>query len=130
MADPSGDEIKLRRYADACAEFAARARELSGAVGSLEKEAFIRLWDRCEEARRLCMVFRDHLNGCSGNLTVRETEILRLVAEGMANKEIAVALGLSVKTVEFHKHQIYERLSVTSTAALVRHAIKIGLIQP
>lgn len=62
------------------------------------------------------------------HLTSRETEVLRLVALGYTNQEIAEALGLSVKTVESHKGNISWKLNLTSRAELVRYALQQGLI--
>lgn len=61
-------------------------------------------------------------------LTQRETEVLRLVAEGKANKETAVVLQLSVKTVEKHRQSLMQKLHIHDTAGLTRHAITVGLI--
>ncbi|MEQ5835202.1 response regulator transcription factor [Marinobacter sp. NFXS9] len=61
-------------------------------------------------------------------LTGRQNEILRLIALGRATKEIAWDLGLSAKTVESHRAQIMERLSIRDIAGLVRYAIRNGLI--
>jgi DNA-binding NarL/FixJ family response regulator len=61
-------------------------------------------------------------------LTPRQTEVLKLVAQGQSSKEIARLLTLSVKTVETHRAQIMERLKVRDLAGLVRYAIRSGLI--
>lgn len=58
-----------------------------------------------------------------GELTARETEVLRLVARGYSNKEIAAALEISVKTVETHKTNGMTKLGLKSRAALVRFAV-------
>ena len=63
-------------------------------------------------------------------LTPRQREILQLVAEGRSSKEIATLLDLSTKTVESHRAQIMERLDVHDVTALVRFAIRVGLISP
>ena len=63
-------------------------------------------------------------------LTPRQREILQLVAEGHASKEIAQRLGLSYRTVETHRAQIMERLGVHDLAALVRFAVRVGLVTP
>jgi DNA-binding NarL/FixJ family response regulator len=63
-------------------------------------------------------------------LTPRQEEILRLISEGNATKEIAHRLGLSVKTVESHRAQIMDRLGIRDVAGLVRYAIRTGLIRP
>ena len=61
------------------------------------------------------------------DLTPREREILQLVAEGRSTKEIAVALHISVKTVETHRRQIMERLKIHSVAELTKYAVRRGL---
>lgn len=61
-------------------------------------------------------------------LTAREREVLQLVAEGRASKEIANMLSVSVKTVGYHRENIKRKLGVTSIAALTRNAIAEGLI--
>jgi DNA-binding NarL/FixJ family response regulator len=63
-------------------------------------------------------------------LTQREREILQLIAEGKTNKEISGLLTMSVKTVESHRRNLMLKLDIHETASLVRHAIRIGLIQP
>lgn len=63
-------------------------------------------------------------------LTPRELEIVLLMAEDRENKEIAQALTLSVKTVEFHKTRIYERLQASGPAGVVRWAIRHGYVTP
>ena len=62
-------------------------------------------------------------------LTPRQREILQLLAEGKSAKEIAAALGLSARTVEFHKYTLMDALGMENSAELIRFAIKHGLIQ-
>lgn len=62
-------------------------------------------------------------------LTLREAEVLQLIAEGFANKQIAAELGLSVKTVEKHRQQVMNKLGIHDTASLVRHAVAKGIIE-
>jgi DNA-binding NarL/FixJ family response regulator len=64
----------------------------------------------------------------SKDLTPRQREFLQLFAEGGSMKEIASALNLSEKTVEFHKHHLMEAFHLKSNAALVLFALKRGLI--
>jgi DNA-binding NarL/FixJ family response regulator len=61
-------------------------------------------------------------------LTFRQLEVLRLVALGKSGKEIAATLNVSLKTVEFHKHRIMERLDVHTTAELTRYAVRSGIL--
>jgi len=63
-----------------------------------------------------------------GGLTPRQREVLQLVAEGYAAKEIATVLDVSVKTVEFHKARIVEQLNLRTTAELTRYAVAHGLV--
>jgi two-component system response regulator NreC len=60
-------------------------------------------------------------------LTSREREIVQRIAEGQTTKEIASALGLSVKTVESHRSSLMRKLDIHETATLVRYAIRRGL---
>jgi DNA-binding NarL/FixJ family response regulator len=62
-------------------------------------------------------------------LTAREAEVLQLVAEGAANKQVAVELGISIKTVEKHRQQLMDKLDIHDTAGLTRHAIATGVIE-
>jgi len=62
-------------------------------------------------------------------LTLREAEVLQLIAEGFANKQIAAELGLSVKTIEKHRQQVMNKLDIHDTAGLVRHAAAKGIIE-
>jgi len=63
-------------------------------------------------------------------LTARQREILQLIAEGKATKEIAQLLDLSVKTVETHRMRMMERLGIHDVANLVRFAVRAGLVPP
>lgn len=63
-----------------------------------------------------------------GGLTQRQAEILRLVASGSTTKEIARTLGISPKTVEFHRARLMERLGVHDVTALTRFALQRGFI--
>jgi len=62
-------------------------------------------------------------------LTVRESEVLQLVAEGSANKQIAAALGISIKTVEKHRQHLMDKLKIHDTAGLTRYAIAEGVVE-
>jgi two-component system, NarL family, response regulator NreC len=61
-------------------------------------------------------------------LTNREREVLKLIAEGKTNKEIATTLNLSVYTVDSHRGKVMEKLNLHSTGELVRFAMKHGLV--
>jgi DNA-binding NarL/FixJ family response regulator len=62
-------------------------------------------------------------------LTSREREIVQLLAEGKSSKEVAVALGISVKTAETHRANIMRKLQLHSVSELVRYAIKNQIIE-
>lgn len=63
-------------------------------------------------------------------LTQRQSDILRLIAEGKTTKAIANRLDISVKTVETHRAKIMGRLNIHDVAGLVRYAIRVGMISP
>ena len=62
-------------------------------------------------------------------LSAREREVLQLISEGNTTKEVANALGISVKTAETHRTNVMRKLDVHETAGLVRYAIRRGLTQ-
>jgi DNA-binding NarL/FixJ family response regulator len=62
-------------------------------------------------------------------LTARETEVVRLLAHGKSNKEVATALFISVRTVETHRRTIFQKLEINAIAELVRFAIRQRLIK-
>jgi len=62
-------------------------------------------------------------------LTSRQREVLQLLAEGRAVKEIAFTLNVSPRTVEFHKYRIMDELGVSTTAELVRSAMNLGILK-
>jgi DNA-binding NarL/FixJ family response regulator len=63
-------------------------------------------------------------------LSPRERMIVQLIAEGNGNKEMAALLNLSVKTIESHRATAMRKLNVTSTAGIVRYAIRNKLVEP
>jgi DNA-binding NarL/FixJ family response regulator len=65
-----------------------------------------------------------------GALTPRERLVVQLISEGYTNKEIGTILGLSVKTIESHRATAMSKLKVTSTAAIVRYAIRNKIVEP
>jgi DNA-binding NarL/FixJ family response regulator len=62
-------------------------------------------------------------------LTSREMEVLQLIAEGEANKQIASELGIGIKTVEKHREHLMQKLDIHDTAGLTRYAIGAGIIE-
>lgn len=63
------------------------------------------------------------------SLTLRQTQVLKMVAEGLANKEIADRLSISPKTVEKHRQSVKDKLRTNNAADLARRAIHLGLVQ-
>jgi DNA-binding NarL/FixJ family response regulator len=74
------------------------------------------------------------LNGASVKtkvtlLTSRQTEVLQLIAEGYATKQIAGLLSLSIKTVEKHRQDLMNTLNIHNIASLTRYAISSGVVE-
>ena len=63
------------------------------------------------------------------HLTTREAEILQLIAEGFANKQIADIIGISIKTVEKHRQAVMDKLGLHEVASLTRYAIQKGIVE-
>jgi len=85
-------------------------------------------------AQRLCeqtcrVPIQGMARAAEAPLTPREAEVLQLIAEGLANKQIASELGLSIKTVEKHRQQVMHKLNIHNIHGLVRHAIDKGIIE-
>ena len=85
------------------------------------------------------VLFSNILNRAEGNrdatepgqrVSPREREIIQLLAEGKSNKEVAEALGISVRTAETHRASILRKLNLDSVADLVRYAIRNKIIEP
>ena len=68
--------------------------------------------------------------GAPDDLTPRELEVLKLIAEAHTNKQIAEALGLAEKTVESHRSNVLAKLGMRDRVELVRYAIRRGLVEP
>lgn len=64
----------------------------------------------------------------ANGLTGRQLEVLRSIARGLSNKEIARELAISPKTVEFHRGQLMQRLGLHDVAGLTRYAVRSGLV--
>jgi two-component system response regulator NreC len=63
-------------------------------------------------------------------LTLRERQVLQLIAEGKSTKDIASLLGISVKTAESHRTRLMQKLDIHETASLVLYAVRHGIVQP
>ena len=99
-------------------------RFFSPGISRLIVDGFIK---RAEEQTRA-----DKKAAVPGNqqLTKRETEILKYIAEGYTNRQIADALFLSFRTVNTHRANLMQKLDIHETAGLVRYAITLGLVEP
>lgn len=64
------------------------------------------------------------------SLTLREKQVLQLIAEGKSTKDIASLLGISVKTAESHRTRLMHKLDIHETASLVRYAVRQGIVEP
>jgi DNA-binding NarL/FixJ family response regulator len=62
------------------------------------------------------------------SLTLRQREVLQLLAEGKTMKEVAALLGISTRTAESHKYEIMRQLGVQTTADIIRYAVRIKLV--
>src|SRR6184192_4967490 len=65
----------------------------------------------------------------NNSLSSREVEVLQLIAEGKANKQVAAELGVSFKTVDKHRQHLMSKLNIHDVAGLTRYAIAEGIIE-
>lgn len=73
--------------------------------------------------------YLDSETGNGANLTAREREVLRLIAQGFKNREIAQTLTIAVKTVETHRTKIMQKLDLHNSAELAAYAFRRGMIE-
>jgi len=144
-ANPAAKVIVLSAHSDD--EYIERMRE-AGVAGFLEKQTSAEVLTKAIRevaagrtyyspaiAKRLGATAskpRDReglLKTNASRLTSRESEVLQLVAEGSANKQVAAALGISIKTVEKHRQHLMDKLNIHETAGLTRYAIAQGIIE-
>jgi two-component system, NarL family, response regulator NreC len=81
-------------------------------------------------SRAVMEAYRNKAERPADPLTVRERQVLQLIAEGKSTKDTASVLGISVKTAESHRMRLMQKLNIHETASLVRYAVRRGLIQP
>jgi len=79
-------------------------------------------------SRQVLQAFAQGPAATSPELTPREAQVLRLIAEGKSTKQAAAAMAISVRTAESHRAHLMQKLSIHDTAGLVRYAIRQGLI--
>jgi DNA-binding NarL/FixJ family response regulator len=100
-------------------DVAASKRSLAPKVTEIVLEGFLKTRAQRQEVERM-----------NARLTAREFEILRLLAEGKVNKEIAGQLGIAVRTAEAHRANIMQKLGFHSLADLIHYALRHGIISP
>lgn len=105
----------------------ARNEEIVAALIAAASGLFILTTDQAAKAAR-APVIRDPIQTSPEKLTARELEVLRMLADGLANKEIAQALGVSDHTVKFHVSQILAKLNAVSRTEAVTAGIRAGLL--
>ncbi len=81
------------------------------------------------ERYREAFINGEPVNKRNNLLTSREAEVLQLIAEGQANKQIAAELCISIKTVEKHRQQVMNKLNIHDIAGLTRYAISKGIVE-
>jgi DNA-binding NarL/FixJ family response regulator len=142
---PSAKIIILTAHSDDA--YVKNARE-SGAVGFLPKQASAyHLCEVIREVNKGQMIFGQTIANRSpggerksldqsgltkprkDRLTRREMELIQLIAEGQANKQIAAELGIRLKTVEKHRERLMAKLNIHEAAGLTRYAIRTGIIE-
>jgi DNA-binding NarL/FixJ family response regulator len=116
----------------------------AGAAGYVLKTAAQDLADACRAALRgepflytgaIGALIRDYLSRDPGEaggdeLTPRETEVVKLIAEGHTSREVASVLSISEHTVDRHRANVLEKLHLRDRVALTRYAIRRGLVEP
>jgi DNA-binding NarL/FixJ family response regulator len=144
-ADPAAKVVVLSAHSDDV--YVERMNE-AGVVGFLEKQTSAEILTRAIQEVVAGHTFfspaiakrrrddqkkprdRDGLLKAHGaRLTSRESEVLQLVAEGSANKQVAAELGISIKTVEKHRQHLMDKLKIHDTAGLTRYAIAQGIVE-
>ncbi|HWZ98530.1 MAG TPA: response regulator transcription factor [Candidatus Dormibacteraeota bacterium] len=74
--------------------------------------------------------YKSRTDNKTDTLTLRERQVLQLIAEGKSTRDVASLLFISVKTAETHRSRLMQKLDIHETAGLVRYAIRRGLVQP
>ncbi len=108
------------------------AQALSKAIRAVKKGGIFFCADiekRLEKKNKKSMGRDGVLKSKNVRLSSRESEVLQLIAEGKANKEMASELEISIKTVEKHRQHLMEKLDIHDTAGLTRYAISSGVIE-
>jgi DNA-binding NarL/FixJ family response regulator len=122
LSDDPSNVRELKRSARAWGLLPAEAspEELSAAIHALSQGLIV-------GTSALLFESENELH-TDGPLTERESEVLGLLSQGLANKQIAVELGISEHTVKFHVSSIYQKLNVTNRTEAVRAGLRGGWI--
>jgi DNA-binding NarL/FixJ family response regulator len=99
-------------------------------IGAIESLAVHKPFFTAKVSETLLDSFLSRPSRESSTLTNRERGVVQLIAEGYTNKHIANLLNISLKTVETHRAAIMRKLNLSSSAALVRYAIRNRIIEP
>ena len=99
-------------------------------IGAIEALAAHKPFFTAKVSEALLDSFLSRPGGDGSALTHRERGVVQLIAEGYTNKQIAGLLDVSLKTVETHRASIMRKLNLTSSAALVRYAIRNQIVEP
>ena len=91
-------------------------------------ERFVAAQDAGGTYDRAVAELRRDGSGGRNDLTSRQREVLQLIAEGNTSREIATALKISPKTVEFHKRALMDQTGLRTTAELTRYAVANGIV--
>jgi DNA-binding NarL/FixJ family response regulator len=102
--------------------------ELSAAIHALHEGLLVNSPVLLQPVLGQMMISREEQLELIEELTARESEVLQLLAQGLANKQIALALGISEHTVKFHISSIYAKLGVTNRTEAVTQGARLGLI--
>lgn len=140
--DPDIKVILLTMHGDVT--YATRGFEVGASAYVMKQAAADELFSAIKEAMRgrtfvtpmiagdLIKSFREgsgiRPDDVQARLTLRQREVLQLLAEGFSGKEVADKLNISPRTVEFHKYKMMEELNLSTSAELIHYAIKHGII--
>ncbi len=108
------------------------AKDLAKAVREVEKGGRFfssAISKRLRHRDRTVLDGKGRIKKQNTRLSSREAEVLQLIAEGDANKQVAEELDISIKTVEKHRQHLMEKLNIHDTAGLTRYAIAAGIIE-
>jgi len=118
----------IRRGAKSCLTRAASRRELELAIKAVARGETYLSPEPFRNSFQALVNKNDGAHDVRAKLTVRQYEVLRMIAEGYSTRRMALALNISVKTVESHRGALMERLNIHDIAGLVRYAMKNGLV--